>query len=143
MPYRGSAPGIQDLLGGQVGAFSGPIGDFLPHLKTGKLRLLATSGRERSKFAPEVPTYAEQGFKDLVITEWYGFFLPAKASSETVQRAAAAVKSAVSSPDVVDGFAQLGLDAGASTTAELQRMIKTENAAWGPIVKRVGFTPEA
>ena len=143
VPYRGSAPGIQDLLGGQVGAFSGPVGDFMPHLKSGKLRLLATSGAERSKFAPDVPTYAEQGFKDLVITEWYGFFLPAKASPEVVQRAAAAVKSAVAQPDVIDGFAQLGLEAGAGTPADLQRMIKTENAAWGPIVKRVGFTPEA
>src|SRR5258706_416142 len=80
VPYRGSAPGIQDLLGGQVGAFSGPVGDFMPHMKSGKLRMLATSGPARSKFAPDVATYAEQGFKDLVITEWYGFFLPAKAS---------------------------------------------------------------
>ncbi len=65
VPYRGSAPGIQDLLGGQVASMTSPIGDYLPHLKSGKLRLLATSGPTRSRFAPDVPTYAEQGFKNL------------------------------------------------------------------------------
>ncbi len=80
VPYRGSAPGIQDLLGGQVAAMTSPIGDYLPHLKSGKLRLLATSGEARSRFAPDVPTYAEQGFKNLTMSEWYGFFLPGKAA---------------------------------------------------------------
>ena len=82
VPYRGSAPGIQDLLGGQVAAFSSPIGDYLQYLKSGKLRLLATSGATRSRFAPDVPTYAEQGFKGLTMAEWYGFFLPGKAARE-------------------------------------------------------------
>jgi tripartite-type tricarboxylate transporter receptor subunit TctC len=142
VPYRGSAPGIQDLLGGQVAAMTSPIGDYLPHLKAGKLRLLATSGPTRSRFAPEVPTYAEQGFKDLTMGEWYGFFLPGKASPEVVQRAAAAIRSAVSAPEVVESFAQLGLEAGANTPAEQAQAVKDENAAWGPIVKTVGFTPE-
>ncbi|GEM_PF-1445978 len=64
VPYRGSAPGIQDLLGGQVAAMSSPLGDTLPYLKSGKLRLLATSGTTRSRFAPDVPTYAEQGLQE-------------------------------------------------------------------------------
>ena len=98
VPYRGSAPGIQDLLGGQVPAMSSPIGDYLPHLKEGKLRLLATSGATRSRFAPDVPTYGEQGFNALVMSEYYEFFLPGKASSEVVGRAADAIKAAVSSP---------------------------------------------
>jgi tripartite-type tricarboxylate transporter receptor subunit TctC len=142
VPYRGSAPGIQDLLGGQVPAMSSPIGDYLPHLKEGKLRLLATSGDARSRFAPDVPTYAEQGFNALVMSEYYEFFLPGKASQEVVRRAADAVKAAVSSPDVVEAFAKLGLEAMANTPLELAQMIKAENAQWGPIVARVGFTPE-
>lgn len=142
VPYRGSAPGIQDLLGGQVSAMSSPIGDYLPYLKDGKLRLLATSGAQRSRFAPNVPTYAEQGFKDLTISEWYGFFLPAKAAPELVQRLSAAIRTAVATPAVVEAFAQLGLEASATTPAELAQMVKDENAAWGPVVKRVGFTPE-
>jgi tripartite-type tricarboxylate transporter receptor subunit TctC len=142
VPYRGSAPGIQDLLGGQVPAMSSPIGDYLAHLKEGKLRLLATSGAARSRFAPDVATYAEQGFKSLVMTEYYEFFLPAKAEPAVVRRAADAVKAAVGSPDVVEAFAKLGLEAMATDPAELAQIIKTENAQWGPIVKQVGFTPE-
>jgi tripartite-type tricarboxylate transporter receptor subunit TctC len=142
VPYRGSAPGIQDLLGGQLAAMTSPIGDYLPHLKSGKLRLLATSGEARSRFAPDVPTYAEQGFKNLTMSEWYGFFLPGKAAPDVVQRAAGAIRAAVASRDVIDAFAQLGLEASANTPAELAKAVKDENAAWGPIVKTVGFKPE-
>jgi tripartite-type tricarboxylate transporter receptor subunit TctC len=143
VPYRGSAPGIQELIGGQIPAFTSPIGDYLPHLKGGKLRLLATSGAQRSRFAPDVPTYTEQGFKALELSEWYGFFLPAKAAPDLTQRVAAAIKAAVSSPEVVEAFAQLGIEAAANSPAELAAAVKSENAAWGPVVKRVGFTPES
>ena len=88
-----------------------PIGDYLPYLKEGKLRLLATSGETRSRFAPDVPTYAEQGFKSLVMSEYYEVFLPGKVSPELVRRAADAVKAAVASPDVIEAFAKLGLEA--------------------------------
>ena len=142
VPYRGSAPGLQDLLGGQVAAMSSPVGDYLQYIKAGKLRLLATSGAKRSRFTPDVATYTEQGFKPLEMREWYGFFLPGKASAELVQRAAAAIRAAVATPDVVEGFAALGVEASANTPAELAAAVKSENAAWGPIVKRVGFTPE-
>ena len=142
VPYRGSAPGLQDLLGGQVASMSSPVGDYLQYIKAGKLRLLATSGAKRSRFAPDVATYVEQGFKPLEMREWYGFFLPAKASADLVQRAATAIRAAVAMPDVVEGFAALGVEASANTPAELAAAVKSENTAWGPIVKRVGFTPE-
>jgi tripartite-type tricarboxylate transporter receptor subunit TctC len=143
VPYRGSAPGIQDLLGGQVAAFSSPVGDYLPHLASGRLRLLATSGPARSRFVPQVATYAEQGFKDLTMTEWYGFFMPAGTPAAVVDSAAQAIAGAVRSPDVIEAFAQLGVEAAANTPAELAAAVKAENEAWGPIVKKVGFTPEA
>jgi tripartite-type tricarboxylate transporter receptor subunit TctC len=143
VPYRGSAPGIQDLLGGQVPAFSSPIGDYLPHLKSGKLRLLATSGATRSRFTPDVATYAEQGLRELTMSEWYGFFLPAKAAPEIVSRLAQAIAAVVNSPETNEAFAQFGIEAGANTTAEMNKAVREENAAWAPIVKRVGFTPEA
>ena len=143
VPYRGSAPGIQDLLGGQVAAFTSPLGDYLPHLKGGKLRVLATSAVKRTRFTPDVPTYAEQGFNELIFTEWYGFFLPPKAAPDVVQRAAVAIRSAVSAPDVVQAFADLGLEAQANTPAEMAKAVREENAAWAPVIKKVGFTPEA
>jgi tripartite-type tricarboxylate transporter receptor subunit TctC len=143
VPYRGSAPGIQDLLGGQVPAFSSPIGDYLPHLKSGKLRLLATSGATRSRFTPDVATYAEQGLRDLTMSEWYGFFLPGKAAPDVVTRLAQAIGTAVNAADTAEAFAQFGIEAGANTPAEMAKAVREENAAWAPIVKRVGFTPEA
>lgn len=82
--YRGTQPAMQDLLGGQIAAVSGPIGDITQHLATGKVRILATSGAKRNRFAPDVPTYAEQGYKDLTHSEWFAFWLPAKAAPELV-----------------------------------------------------------
>jgi len=143
VPYRGSGPGIQDLLGGQVPAFSSPIGDYLPHLKSGKLRVLATSGPNRSRFAPDVPTYTEQGFKVLEQVEWYGLFLPAKTPADIVQRAASAVHQGMAGPEMAEALASFGLEVKVNTQAELAKAVKDENAAWGPIVKRVGFTPES
>jgi tripartite-type tricarboxylate transporter receptor subunit TctC len=143
VPYRGTVPGIQDLLGGQIASFSSPIGDYLPHVKTGRLRVLATSGPTRTRFLPDVPTFTEQGFKALEQVEWYGFFLPGKAAADVVQRAAAAIRSAMSAPDMSEGLAQFGLEVAITSPAELARAVKDEHAAWAPIVKRVGFTPES
>lgn len=143
VPYRGTVPGVQDLLGGQVASFSGPIGDYLPHVKTGRLRVLATSGPKRSRFLPDVPTFTEQGFKALEQVEWYGFFLPGKAAPEGVQRAAAAIRAAMGAPEMAEALAPHGLDVAVTSSAELARAVQIEHAAWGPVVKRVGFTPES
>lgn len=143
VPYRGTVPGIQDLLGGQVPSFSGPIGDYLPHVKSGKLRVLATSGPRRSRFLPDVPTFTELGFKALEQVEWYGFFLPGKAAADTVQRAAQAIRAAMAASEMTEGLAQYGLEVAFTSSAELAKAVKEEHAAWAPIVKRVGFTPES
>jgi len=143
VPYRGTVPGVQDLLGGQIASFSGPIGDYLPHVKTGRLRVLATSGPARSRFLPDVPTFTELGFKPLEMVEWYGFFLPGKSSPEQVQRAATAVAAAMNTAEMAEALAPYGLEVAVTGPAQLAQAVKTENAAWAPIVKRVGFTPES
>jgi tripartite-type tricarboxylate transporter receptor subunit TctC len=142
IPYRGTVPGVQDLLGGQVASFSGPIGDFLPHVKTGKLRVLATSGPKRSRFLPEVPTYTELGLKALEQVEWYGFFMPGKAAPEVVQRSAAAIRAVLSTPEAAEALGQFGLEVALTSPAELAKAVKDEHQAWAPVVKRIGFTPE-
>lgn len=143
VPYRGTQPAIADLMGGQVAAVSGPVGEFLQHLPTGKVRLLATSGAARNKFAPNVPTYAEQGFKDIVFDEWFGYFLPAKASPDSVNRLAAALRTALASQEVIDGLAQMGLEARSSTPAELAAMLKKDSERWAPLIKTIGFTADS
>lgn len=140
--YRGTQPAMLDLLGGNISAVSGPIGDIMQHLPTGKVRILATSGSKRSRFAPDVPTFTEQGLQNMTHSEWFAFYLPAKASAETVARMNAALSAALAQKDVVDGLATFGLEAMTSTPTELAELIKRDTAKWGPIVKQVGFTAD-
>ncbi len=141
--YRGTQPAMLDLLGGNISAVSGPIGDLTQHLPTGKVRILGVSGAKRSRFAPDVPTYTEQGLKDMTHSEWFAFLLPPKAPAEVVNRMHAALKTALAQKDVVDGLAAFGLEAMSSTPAELTELIRKDTAKWAPIVKSVGFTADA
>ncbi len=141
--YRGTQPAMLDLLGGNISAVSGPIGDLTQHLPTGKVRILGVSGAKRSRFAPDVPTYTEQGLKDMTHSEWFAFLLPPKATAEVVNRMHTALKTALAQKDVVDGLAAFGLEAMSSTPAELTELIRKDTAKWAPIVKSVGFTADA
>ena len=143
VPYRGTQPAIADLIGGQVASVSGPVGEFLQHLAGGKVRLLATSGAARSRFAPTVATYAEQGFKDIVFDEWFGAFVPAKTPADAVQRVSAALRKALAAPDVVDALALMGLEAKPSTPAELGALLKTDTERWAPLIKTIGFSADS
>lgn len=140
--YRGTVPGVQDLLGGQIPAFWGPIGDYLQHSKGGKLRVLAVAGSKRSPFLPQVPTLTEQGFP-LKVNEWYGFFLPGKASPETVKRASEALQAALAHPEVVEYGKQYGLEVKPSTAAQLAQMLKADADQWRGLILQTGFTAES
>ena len=143
VPYRGTQPAILEMIGGQISAVSGPVGEFTQHVSAGKARLLATTGAQRSKFAPNTPTLVEQGFKDMVFGEWFGFFLPGalgKPAVEVIARANAALRAALSDRDTVEGLEVMGLESKSSTPAELAAMLKADFEKWGPLVKAVGFT---
>jgi tripartite-type tricarboxylate transporter receptor subunit TctC len=140
--YRGTQPAMLDLLGSNISAVSGPIGDITQHLQSGKVRILGVSGSKRSRFAPDVPTFGEQGIKDMAHSEWFAFFLPAKASPELVAKLNTAMKNALAQKDVIDGLGTFGLEAMSSTPAELTELLKKDTAKWAPIVKEVGFTAE-
>jgi tripartite-type tricarboxylate transporter receptor subunit TctC len=142
IPYRGSAPGIQDLLGGQISAMSSPVGDYLPYLKTGKLRLLAISGQNRSPFVPDVPTYRQQGLP-ITVREWYGVFLPGKAKPETVRRAAAYLQPALAQQDVISSMAQVGMEVQSSTPQTLADLLRSDADEWRRLIKQIGFTAES
>ncbi len=140
--YRGSAPAITDLLGGQIAAMSSPLGDYLQHIKSGKLRLLATSGPQRSPYTPDVPNYREQGV-DIALREWYGFFLPGRANAAAQQRAASALKVALAGQDVIATLQSAGMEAESSTPEQLAAWLKSDADVWGPLVKKIGFTAES
>ena len=143
VPYRGSVPGITDVVGGQIAAMFTPAGDFLPNHKAGKLRLLATSGKARLPFATDVPTFAEQGFGELTTEEWFGFYAPAKTPAAVVSSANAAINAALKDKSVIDGLAIVGLVAYGSSIDEMQRSQRAEFERWGPLVKRIGFTADS
>jgi tripartite-type tricarboxylate transporter receptor subunit TctC len=143
VPYRGTQPAILDMIGGQIQAVSGPVGEFTQHVAAGKCRLLATSGATRNKFAPGVPTLLEQGLKDMAFNEWFGFYLPAKAPADVVQRANTALRAALAARETVDGLELMGLEARASSPAELAAMLRADTERWAPLIKSIGFTAES
>jgi len=143
IPYRGSVPGITDVVGGQLAAMFTPAGDFLPNHRAGKLRLIGHSGRNRVPFASDVATFAEQGFADLTAEEWFAFYAPARTPAGVVASANAAINAALKDKALIDGLAVVGLIAQGSTPDELALAQRTEFERWAPLVKRVGFTAES
>jgi tripartite-type tricarboxylate transporter receptor subunit TctC len=143
VPYRGTAPAVSDLAGGQIAAVMGPSGDFLSYYKAGKLRVLGTSGPQRNPYLPNVPTFAEQGFNDLTAEEWFGFYANAKTPLDVRQRAHAAIVTALKSDALKESVGVVGLIATSSTPEEMARSQQAEFERWGPLVKQIGFTAES
>ena len=143
VPYRGSVPGVADLIGGTLASMVTPHGDFLANHKAGKIRILATSGKARSPFVPEIPTFAEQGFPELTVEEWFGFFAPAKTPAGVITNANAAINAALKEKSVIDSLAVSGLVPIGGTADAMAKDLKAQYDAWGPIVKRIGFTAES
>lgn len=142
VPYRGTVPGVQDLLAGQISSFCGPIGDYLPHVKTGRLRVLAISGKGRSAFLPDVPTMRELGYP-VSVREWYGLFFPAGTAPEVVRRASAYLQPALSNPEMVEFGKQFGLEVEPSTADQLKALLASDAAEWKQLIRQTGFTAES
>lgn len=140
--YRGTQPAIMDMIGGQIPAVCGPVGEFIEYAKAGKCRLLGVSGAKRSRFMPDVPTLVEQGYKDLAFSEWYGVFLPAKAPTDVVQRLNAAIRTGMAQHDTIEGLNAVGLESQTSTPEQLAAALKSDTERWRGIVKTVGFSAE-
>jgi len=141
--YRGSVPGVTDVIAGQIPAMFTPHGDFLANHRAGKLRILATSGKQRSLFVPEIPTFTEQGYSGLTVEEWFGFFAPAKMPANVIATANAAINSILKDKGVVNSLALQGLSALGSSPDEMAKEMRRLYEQWGPIVKRIGFTAES
>lgn len=143
VPYRGTAPCIADLVGGQIASAMNPSGDYLSYAKAGKLRVLATSGPQRNLYLPDVATYAEQGFPELTTEEWFGFFASAKVPASVIAKANAAITKALADPAIKDNIGLVGLIAQGSTPEEMARSQKAEFERWGPLVQKIGFTADS
>jgi len=140
--YKGTAPALTDLLGGQLGAFMGTVSDVAAQHKAGKMRVLATSGARRARELPDVPTFRELGYA-IEGAGWYAAYAPAKTPKETVDRLGAAIADAIKSPDVRDRLEALGMEPTGLGPAELARIHKSDYDKWGPVIKASGFKPES
>ena len=120
--YRGSAPAWQDLLGSHVPSYISPFGnEAITRHKVGRARVLAITGAARSKALPDVPTFAEAGFKDLAIEEWFGLFAPAKTRPETLATLAQALRVALQSREFVEFLANYQSEPQISTLGGVRR----------------------
>jgi len=141
LPYQGSVPAIQDLLGGQIAAVIAPIGNFTAHLNSGTVRPLVTTGRQRVSVLPDVPTVVQAGYAGLQHAEWFGILLPARTPVETVSTLHGVVREALKSKTMIGALANFALDPEGNSPAEFADQIKTDTERWGGIVKASGFTP--
>jgi tripartite-type tricarboxylate transporter receptor subunit TctC len=139
VPYKGAAPAVNDLLGGQVqmGIFDVPV--VLPHIKSGKFKALAVTSAKRAPPLPEVPTTAEAGYPKVISDNWYGFVAPAATPPEVLRRLQAAAVKALNSPELVEQFAKVSGIAFPSTREEYGAFLVEEQARWGTIIKAIGF----
>ena len=130
VPYRGSVPGVADLIGGQLASMFTPSGDFLANHKAGKIRMIATSGPTRSRFSPEVATFAEQGFSELTTEEWFGFYAPANTPGNVIDNANAAINAALKKTPVINSLGTFGLVAASRVLKKIaERGARAEKEA--------------
>lgn len=138
--YRGSAPLLNDLIGGQVPIAVDTEDVVLPQHTAGKLRILALSGEKRSPFAPTIPTFKEAGL-DLAATGWNTFFAPASMPKEKVERLATTIHAVMQDPDTQRKFKDAGMTPVVSTQAQTAAMLKAYKAQWAPVVQKSGYQP--
>src|SRR3954470_20018697 len=138
VPYKGNAPAVTDVIGGQVNLMFDNINNSLPHIKAGKLRALAVTGPTRIKVLPDVPTLADSGFRGYSILSWGGLFGPAGLSKPVVDRLNAEVNDALRDKQVRELLVSEGIDVQGDTPKQFQAFLLAEIARWSKLVKESG-----
>ena len=138
VPYRGAAPALTDLMGGQVDVMLADAPVVLPFIQGGKLRALAVAGASRIPVLKDVPTTAELGMPKFEVYNWYGLLAPAKTSPEVIDRLYKAVGTALRAPDMKENFKQQGSEVVGSRPDEFGPFIFAETARWGALARSVG-----
>jgi tripartite-type tricarboxylate transporter receptor subunit TctC len=142
VPYRGASPAMTDLLGGQLDGLYGDGPTVIPQIAAGKIKPLAATSRRRSEIFPDIPTFAEQGFPDVVADQWAGVLAPARTPADIVARLNAGVVKAMSDPGVRARLATVGTVPSPDTPAEFAAYLKDEYARWGRLIREKGIRGE-
>ena len=139
VPYKGMAPAVSDLVGGQVQMMFAGVSTILQHVRSGKLVALAIAAPHRLPQLPDVPTVAESGIADFDVTSWYGIVVRAGTPPAVVRKLHADMAEALAAPDVKERLATLGLEPLGNTPEEFQRMIAAESRKWSEIVRKASI----
>ena len=142
IPYRGSGPAIADVLAGQVPMAFESTGAMVPHLNSGKVRALATTGAVRAKNLPDVPTMKELGYSKFVVENWYGVFAPAKTPTHLVILLNKEINKVLGSPEVSESLSKMGSLNSEQTPEQFAAFIKKEIPYWELLVKQSGATAD-
>ncbi len=140
VPYRGAQAATQDLLGGRIESMFDSLPSAAPHIRSGVLRAIAVSGPERSATFPSIPTMAEQGYPQLVSTNWFGIAGPAAVPEPIVTKLHADIVKALAAKSVKDRLANIGVEAGGDTPDATQAFVLAEIERWAKVVKDTGTT---
>lgn len=142
VPYKGGGPASADVLGGQVDLMFIVAANGIRHARAGKLVALAVTGPTRATAAPETPTFAESGYPDFVMLNWYGILAPAGTPPEVVKRLNAEIVKALGLPEVARRLAGVGVDAAPSTPEGLEAFVRSDIDKYRRIIARVGAKAE-
>lgn len=137
--YKGGAPAITDLIGGRITFMMTNTLEVLPHIKAGRLRALATAGRNRSHVLPDIPTFAEVGYPDFEATVWWGVVAPAGTPKEVVSKLNEKIVQAMETPELQDRFKGMGAEIVASSPEEFNEFLETEVEKWAKVIKTAGI----
>lgn len=142
VPYRGSAGAVTDLIGGHVSAMVLPVHTVLPLMREGKVRVLAITGASRVASAPQVPTLAEQGVRDIDVALWFGLLAPAGTPADTIETYNKTINEILRTPEMVETLAKQGLIAVGGEASRLATLIAHDLERWGKVVKEAGIATQ-
>jgi len=140
IPYRGQGPALTDLLAGNIDMMFGNLPDFLPYIKSGKLKAIGTTYLTRAPLAPDIPTIAEQGFPKFETDSWYGIVAPATMPKDRIDKVNSAINAALQDSAVKKNFADRGIEIIGGTPAKFGEHIQSEIVKYAQIVKTSGMT---
>ncbi len=135
VPYKGGPPGVNDVLGGRVGVMLAAAPTVLPHIRSGKLRGLATTGARRSIYAPEIPTIAESGFPDFDVVIWNALFAPVATPGAALAKLHGEINRILAQPDTKELLLNQGAEVQIMTDAAFRELLRTEYARWGRVIR--------
>ena len=142
VPYKGSGPAMTDTLAGTTQIMFPSLVAAGPHIKSGKLRALAVTGSKRSPLYPQLPTIAESGVSGFEITQWYGFFAPAKTPRDIVDKLNKEIVAIMKDPDTAKKFADQGADIVTGSPEDFGKLVQSELAKWSKFIKEAKITAD-